>query len=197
MNRLRTFGVVLSLTCAWWLSGSVVQAEELDAHVLALVDETSGFRVKRHRAIRILDSGTVESLEKEKWVEIAKLSEAAVARFKRTTEVMSPKIKMHTKESGYADGPISKYLVKNKEGEVVLIRRKGPEDGILMQGGRVVDCRGPGRVQNVVGDFVLNRTSSPNAAVFTQSTGRMTDAFFDCRNRLCDHVDVGSGRISR
>lgn len=134
MIRLQTFGVVLSLTCVV-LAGSGVQAEELDAHVLAQVDETSGFRVMRHRAIRILDSGKVESLEKEKWVEIAKLSDAAVARFKRTTEVMSPKIKMHTKESGIADGPISKYVVKNKEGEVVLIGKKGPEEGILMQGG--------------------------------------------------------------
>ncbi len=135
MIRLKTFCVGVCLICAGLAPGSALLAEELDPHVLALVDETSGFRVLRHRAIRILDDGKVESLEKEKWVQIAKMSDETLARFKRTTDVMSPKIKVHTQDSGLADGPISKYLVKNKEGEVVQIGIKGPQDSILMQGG--------------------------------------------------------------
>jgi hypothetical protein len=108
---------------------------ELSPKVLAQVNERSGFRVLNHRGIRIFEDGKIESLEKEKWVEIGKLSAATAARLKRTTDVMSPKIKVITKDSGLADDPISTYVVRNKEGEIVLIGGKGPQDSILMQGG--------------------------------------------------------------
>lgn len=108
---------------------------ELAPKVIAQVNERSGFRVLRQRGIRIYEDGKVESLEKDQWVEIATLSKAAAARLKRTTDVMSPKIKTVTKDSGLADGPISVYAVRNKDGEIVRIGGKGPQDSILMQGG--------------------------------------------------------------
>lgn len=123
------FTLALALPVPTWA------AEELPPHVLAQVDETSGFRTTNHRAIRIFDDGKVESQEGEKWVKIAQLSEAMATRLKKVTDVMTAKSKLYTKDSGLADGPISTYLVKNKEGAVVLIGKKGPQDSILLQGG--------------------------------------------------------------
>ena len=136
MNRTHLFNIAALLALATWQLDSAVFADDLPAHVLAQVDETSGFRTRNHRAIRIYDDGKVESLDKEeKWIEIARLSKAAVAQFNKVTDVMTTKTKLYTKDSGLADGPISTYLVKNKEGEVVLIGKKGPEDSIRLQGG--------------------------------------------------------------
>ena len=132
INRLGA-GVMIVLTTLFL--GSQAFGGELAPHVLAQVDESGGFRTTIHRAIRIFDDGKIEKLDAEKWVEIGRLSKPTVLRLKQVTDVMTPKNKLYTEDSGMADGPTIVYLVKNKEGEVVLIGKKGAQNSILLQGG--------------------------------------------------------------
>ena len=131
-NRLNVGGLIFLITL---LLVPQSFADELAPHVIAQVDESGGSRTNTHRAIRIFDDGKIEKLDDEKWTELGRLSESAMLRFKQVTDVMTPKNKLYTKDSGIADGPSVSYSVKNKEGDLVLIGKKGAQDSILLQGG--------------------------------------------------------------
>ena len=135
MGKTKGFSTSAMITLATLLLGSQACAGELAPHVLAQVDESGGFRVNTHLAIRIFDDGKIEKLDEGKWTELGRLSESTVLRFKRVTDVMTPQNKLSTKDSCVADGPSIAYFVKNKEGEEVLIGKKGAQDSILLQGG--------------------------------------------------------------
>lgn len=118
------------LPLGWQTSGG-----ELARNVLAQADESGGFRANTQRAVRILNDGKIEKLDQNTWTELGRLSETAVSRLKQVTDAMTSKSKLATKDSGTADAPSISYFVKNKEGDAVLIGKKGLQESILMQGG--------------------------------------------------------------
>jgi hypothetical protein len=48
---------------------------------------------------------------------------------------MTPTIRLLVEDSRIADAPSIEYLVRNKDGETVVVGRKGPTNALLMQGG--------------------------------------------------------------
>ena len=135
MVKTRRFSGSVLIAFILLFPGAKIFGLELAPHVLAQVEESGGFRTGNHHAVRIFDDGKIEKLEAEKWADLGRLSAVAVARLKRVTEVMTPKNKLYTKDSEIADGPAATYSVRNKEGEVVVIGRKGNQEAILLQGG--------------------------------------------------------------
>ena len=136
MTKTQSFaGSTLTLLLVCTLAPASTAAD-LAPHVLAQVDERGGFRaVRAPFSVRILDDGRMEALETGEWTEIGRLSEAAVRRFKRVTDVITASNRFVVQDSRVADAPTLEYSVRNKSGEVVLIAKRGVQDGILLQGG--------------------------------------------------------------
>jgi hypothetical protein len=136
MTKTQSFaGSTLTLLLVCTLAPTSMAAE-LAPHVLAQVEERGGFRVVRTPfTVRIFDDGRIEALETEKWTEIGRLSEAAVRRFKRVTDVITASNRFVVQDTKLADAPTLEYSVRNKNGEVVLIAKRGAQDGALLQGG--------------------------------------------------------------
>jgi hypothetical protein len=112
-------------------------AAELAPHILAQVDERGGFRaIRAPFSVRIFDDGGIEALEMDKWIQIGQMSEPAVARFKRVTDVIiaSTPLVVHD-DTNPADAPEVEYSVRNKSGEVVLIEKRGSQNTHRLQGG--------------------------------------------------------------
>jgi hypothetical protein len=127
-----------SLTAAATILGLTAPAAgaSLGSDVLAQVIQSGGYAEKPDNfSVRVLQDGTIEELVGSKWQRIGRLTLPTVRRFKRVTDVMTPKNRLLTEDSRVADSSSIEYLVRNGDGETVVIGRKGPTNALLLQGG--------------------------------------------------------------
>jgi len=126
-----------------WSAAAVLAAgagpgygEALDANVLAQVTESGGYSpTPLDIRVRILSDGRIEEFAAGQWRRVAKLEDAALRRFKRVTDVMTPRNLRSERETGLVDASVIRYLVRNRAGDTVVVGTDGPTRSVLMQGG--------------------------------------------------------------